>query len=61
MNSSQTVPTQYRTCKEQTLNMYVGIGQNGQSVLVNLMEQVLGEYKGDFPLSLLTQQRVKIY
>jgi P4 family phage/plasmid primase-like protien len=48
------------TCKEQTLNMYVGIGQNGKSVLVNLMEQVLGEYKGDVPLSLLTQQRVKI-
>jgi hypothetical protein len=49
------------TCKEQTLNMYVGIGQNGKSVLVNLMEQVLGEYKGDVPLSSLTQQRVKIY
>lgn len=48
------------TCKEQTLNMYVGIGQNGKSVLVNLMEQVLGDYKGDVPLSLLTQQRVKI-
>lgn len=45
------------TCKEQTLNMYVGIGQNGKSVLVNLMEQVLGDYKGDVPLSLLTQQR----
>ena len=40
--------------------MYVGIGQNGKSVLVNLMEQVLGDCKGDVPLSLLTQQRVKI-
>ena len=48
------------TCKEQTLNMYVGIGQNGKSVLVNLMEQVLGEYKGDVPLTLLTQQRTKV-
>jgi P4 family phage/plasmid primase-like protien len=48
------------TCKEQTINMYVGIGQNGKSVLVNLMEQVLGEYKGDVPLTLITQQRTKI-
>jgi len=44
----------------QTFNMYIGIGQNGKSVLVNLMEQVLGDYKGDVPLSLLTQQRTKI-
>ena len=48
------------TCKEQTINMYVGIGQNGKSVLVNLMEHVLGEYKGDVPLTLITQQRTKI-
>jgi P4 family phage/plasmid primase-like protien len=48
------------TCKEQTINMYIGVGQNGKSVLVNLMEQVLGEYKGDVPLSLITQQRTKI-
>jgi P4 family phage/plasmid primase-like protien len=48
------------TCREQTINMYIGIGQNGKSVLVNLMEQVLGEYKGDVPLSLITQQRTKI-
>ena len=48
------------TCKEQTINMYVGVGQNGKSVLVNLMELVLGEYKGDVPLSLITQQRTKI-
>ena len=47
-------------CKEQTINMYIGIGQNGKSVLVNLMELVLGEYKGDVPLSLITQQRTKI-
>jgi P4 family phage/plasmid primase-like protien len=48
------------TCREQTINMYIGVGQNGKSVLVNLMEQVLGEYKGDVPLSLITQQRTKI-
>lgn len=52
--------TLFGTCKEQTINMYVGIGQNGKSVLVNLMEQVLGEYKGDVPLSLLTKERTKI-
>lgn len=49
------------TCREQTFNMYVGIGQNGKSVLVNLMEKVLGEYKGDVPLALLTSRdRTKI-
>jgi P4 family phage/plasmid primase-like protien len=49
------------TCREQTINMYVGVGQNGKSVLVNLMEKVLGEYKGDVPLSLLTsKERTKI-
>ena len=44
----------------QTFNMYIGIGQNGKSVLVNLMEHVLGEYKSDVPLTLLTQQRTRI-
>ena len=48
------------TCEAQTINMYIGVGQNGKSVLVNLMEQVLGEYKGDVPLTLITQQRTKI-
>ena len=44
----------------QTFNMYIGIGQNGKSVLVNLMEKILGDYKGDVPLSLITQPRTKI-
>lgn len=48
------------TTTNQTFNMYIGIGQNGKSVLVNLMEQVLGQYKGDVPLTLITQQRTKI-
>lgn len=48
------------TSADQTFNMYIGIGQNGKSVLVNLMEKCLGDYKGDVPLSLLTQQRTKI-
>ena len=44
----------------QTFNMYIGIGQNGKSVLINLMEHILGDYKKDVPLSLLTQQRTRI-
>lgn len=48
------------TCDAQTINMYIGIGQNGKSVLVSLMEHVLGDYKGDVPLTLITQQRTKI-
>jgi len=44
----------------QTFNMFIGIGANGKSVLITLMEHVLGEYKGDVPLTLLTQQRTKI-
>ena len=44
----------------QTFNMYIGVGSNGKSVLVNLMEKILGDYKGDVPLSLITQPRTKI-
>ena len=46
------------TSSNQTFNMY--IGQNGKSVLVSLMESVLGDYKGDVPLSLVTDRRPKI-
>lgn len=48
------------TAGNQTFHMYIGHGQNGKSVLVSLMEMVLGEYKGDVPLSLLTDRRTKI-
>jgi P4 family phage/plasmid primase-like protien len=48
------------TTANQTFNMYIGIGQNGKSVLVNLMEKVLGEYKGDVPLTLVTDNRGKV-
>jgi len=44
----------------QTFNMYIGIGQNGKSVLINLMEKVLGDYKGDVPLTLVTEKRGKV-
>ena len=43
----------------QTYNNYLGIGQNGKSVLVGLMEKIMGEYKADAPLSLITQKRVQ--
>lgn len=48
------------TSANQTFNMYIGVGQNGKSVLVSLMEKILGEYKGDVPLSLVTDRRTKI-
>jgi len=45
---------------DQTFNIYNGIGQNGKSVLVNLMEKVLGDYKCDVPLTLVTEKRQKV-
>jgi len=48
------------TSTNQTFNMYIGVGQNGKSVLVNLMEKVLGNYKVDVLLSLVTDKRGKI-
>jgi P4 family phage/plasmid primase-like protien len=45
---------------DQTFNIYNGVGQNGKSVLVNLMEKVLGEYKCDVPLTLVTEKRQKV-
>jgi len=48
------------TSVNQTFNNYIGNGQNGKSVLVNLMEIVLGEYKGDVPLTLVTDKRGKV-
>ena len=48
------------TSSNQTFNMYLGIGANGKSVLTDLMKEVLGDYKGDVPLSLITDRRGKI-
>lgn len=44
----------------QTFNIYTGSGANGKSVLVDLMSKVLGEYKGDVPITLVTQKRCNI-
>jgi putative DNA primase/helicase len=43
----------------QTFHMYIGGGENGKSVLTDLMSQVFGEYKCDAPLCLITQDRIK--
>lgn len=43
----------------QTFNMYIGGGENGKSVLTDLMSQILGDYKSDAPLALITQARIK--
>ena len=44
----------------QTFNNYIGIGQNGKSVLTDLMTHVMGSYKAAAPCSLITQGRGKI-
>jgi P4 family phage/plasmid primase-like protien len=43
----------------QTINFYIGRGQNGKSALISLMELVLGEYKGDMPTTIMTDKRVR--
>jgi P4 family phage/plasmid primase-like protien len=43
----------------QTFHMYIGGGENGKSVLTDLMSQILGDYKSDAPLCLITQARIK--
>ena len=48
------------TSSNQTFNMYIGVGSNGKSVLMNLMEKVLGQYKGDVPTTLVTESAVKL-
>ena len=44
----------------QTFNMYIGEGQNGKSVLTDLMAKTLGDYKVGVPITLLTGARGKI-
>lgn len=44
----------------QTFHIYIGGGQNGKSVLIKLMDLVLGEYKGTVPVNMLTDRRGKV-
>jgi len=48
------------TNMNQTFNIYKGSGSNGKSILTDLMTQILGEYKGMVPLSLITEKRGNI-
>ena len=49
------------TAVNQTFNNYLGGGRNGKSVLVTLMTKVLGEYKGELPLSaVVTSKRTAV-
>jgi P4 family phage/plasmid primase-like protien len=45
------------TALNQTFNNYLGGGRNGKSVLVTLMTKVLGEYKGELPLTAVVTSR----
>lgn len=44
----------------QTFNMYIGVGQNGKSVLMDFMSTCLGDYYAGVPLPLITDKRTKI-
>jgi len=48
------------TSTNQTFNMYIGKGRNGKSVLINLMEKVLGEYQCVVPSTMITEGRAKV-
>jgi putative DNA primase/helicase len=43
----------------QKLHLYIGNGENGKSVLSDLMSQCLGDYYAIAPISLITQSRQK--
>jgi P4 family phage/plasmid primase-like protien len=46
--------------ENQNFNIYIGKGSNGKSVLTKLMADVLGDYKRDVPLTLITEKRQKV-
>lgn len=48
------------TNENQTFNIYNGCGRNGKSKLVELMEKILGDYKGTVPITLVTAKRNSI-
>ena len=47
------------TALNQCLHYYTGIGQNGKSMLVKLMQLVLGSYAGELDVGFYTQERAK--
>lgn len=44
----------------QTFNIYSGIGSNGKSKLVELMDLCLGDYKGTVPITMVVGRRTNI-
>jgi putative DNA primase/helicase len=50
----------FGTNENQTLNIFIGTGANGKSILIDLLSKVLGKYKGTVPISLITQKRGNI-
>jgi P4 family phage/plasmid primase-like protien len=48
------------TNENQTFNVYSGGGRNGKSALIELMSCILGDYKAQVPLSLITRERSAI-
>lgn len=47
------------TALNQCLHYYTGIGQNGKSMLVKLMQLILGSYAGELDVGFYTQERAK--
>ena len=45
---------------DQTFNIYNGLGSNGKSILVKLMEMCLGNYKASVPITLIASKRSSI-
>lgn len=43
----------------QKFNIYTGVGRNGKSLIVYLMEKILGQYKATCPLTLISGKRVQ--
>lgn len=48
------------TALNQCLHYYTGIGQNGKSILVTLIQKMLGEYAVELDIKFFTQERTKM-
>ena len=45
---------------DQTFNIYIGEGQNGKSVLINLIQRIMGSYTKDVQTTLITDKKQKM-
>jgi len=48
------------TALNQCLHYYTGVGSNGKSILVKLMQMILGDYAVEFDVKFFTQERTKL-